>query len=89
MEKINSIFEQLEFYRYGVMAMTLTAGSCWGSAAVLFMAKNDAPMWEIAACAAISMGANSMAIALAPMKILMWTFVASVIVNGLLIVVNL
>lgn len=89
LNRINAFFEKQEFNRYGIMAMTLTAGSCLGSVAVLFIFKNDGAMWQIAVCAAVSMLANTAAIGMTPMKTVLWTFVASVFVNLLLILVNL
>lgn len=88
-QKVNTFFESLEFYRYSIMAMTLTAGSCLGSVAILVIAQNDAGLVQLSICSAVSMAANALAIAMAPMKIMLWSFVLSVVVNTLLILINL
>lgn len=89
LNRINAFFEKQEFNRYGIMAMTLTAGSCLGSVAVLFIFKNGGPTWQIAICAGVSMMANAAAIGLTSMKTVLWTFIVSVVVNLLLILANL
>ena len=89
LKRVNTYFEKQEFNRYGIMAMTLTAGSCLGSVAVLYIAQNNAPMWHLVACVGVSMLANVAAIGLTSMKLMLWTFVVSVIVNTLLILINL
>lgn len=89
LRRLNKYFEELEFYRYGIMAMTLTAGSCLGSGAVMFIAMNDGAMWQIAACSVVSMTANTAAISLTSMRLVAWSFIISVVVNSVLIVINI
>lgn len=89
LSKVNAYFEGMEFNRYGIMAMTITAGSCLGSVAVMYIAVNDGPLWQIAVCAAVSMLSNTTAIALSPMKVLLWSFILNLVVNSVFILMNL
>lgn len=88
LRSINKVIEDLEFYRYSVMSITITAGSCIGSFAVFFMSQSNAPVWQMALCGGISMMSNAMAIAMAPIKWLVWTFIASVFINVALVLMN-
>lgn len=89
LEKLNYKIDQLEFSRYALMSFTITVGSCWGSVAILFMAMNDAALWQIATCAALTMASNALGIALAPIRLLVWTFVLSFVVNAMLLLANM
>jgi len=86
---INKAIEDLEFSRYGVMAFTITFGSCWGSVAIYFMSQANAPFWQLGLCGGISMFSNAMAIGLAPMRVLVWSFIAGVVVNAALMMLNM
>lgn len=86
---LNKKIDALEFYRYGIMPISLTAGSCWGSVACLLISMNNAPLWQLAVCAVFTMASNAVAIALAPMRWVVWSFVVSVLLNTLLVLLNL
>ena len=75
--------------RYGIMALTITFGSCLGSIAAMLISQNHAPFWQLALCTAFTMMANSAAIAQAPFKWIIWVFLGSVAVNSLLILIHL
>jgi hypothetical protein len=74
---------------YGAMSMMILFGSCWGSVAAMLIFKNDAPIWELGLCIAITMANNAAAIGQAPVKWLVNIFTASVLVNAALILVNM
>ena len=87
--RLNKKIDALEFYRYGIMPVSLTVGSCWGSIACLLISMNNAPLWQMAICAVFTMASNAVAIALAPMRWVVWSFALSVVLNTLLLVMNL
>ena len=89
MNKINQIIEDISYYRYGVIALTLTFGSCLGSVAVLLILKNSTSEIGLILTAIFTMFANAMAIAQAPMKTIVYSFVGSVLVNLCLILTYL
>lgn len=86
---INREIDALEFSRYGIMAFTITAGSCWGSVAIYFMSQINAPLWQFGLCGGITMFSNAMAIGLAPMRWLVWGFLSSVVANAALLLMNI
>ena len=87
--QFNRFIETGEFNRFGIMTLTITAGSCWASIAAMLILKNESPVWQLSVCASLAMAANAIAIAQLPFKWVIWSFILSVVVNGLLIVGNL
>lgn len=83
-----NIVKKAEFSYFGLMAMTILIGSCWGSIAAMMILSNNAPIWQLAACILISMANNVAAIGQAPTKWLLNVFIASIAVNTLLILLN-
>lgn len=78
-----------EASRYGWMAILMTAQSCLGSIACMFILYSGGSDFMLAACAALTMGSNAMFIALAPPKVCLMAFYLSVISNLAFILLNL
>jgi hypothetical protein len=74
--------------RFGWMAMLITFQSCLGAAACMYILKNDASVFVLATCAAVSMGSNALFIALAKAKVAMAGFYISVLVNTIFLIMN-
>lgn len=70
---LQRIFGDIEFNRYVLMAHTLVIQSCAGSVAVYYIMQLKGNMSTLLLCliAAITMGANAVAIAQAPMKLVL------------------
>ena len=83
------IKNQHESIRYPLMAMTLTIGSCWASIAIMFLTQNDGPLWQLTLCAMVTMAHNAAAIAVAPMRAVIYTFILSIGVNAAILFMNL
>jgi hypothetical protein len=87
--RFNKQATTFEAGRFGWMAILIMAQSCLGSAACMYILKNNASTFTLATCAAITMGANAMFIALAKPKICLIAFYISVILNTVFIIQNL
>lgn len=85
LEKQELNFEEARFFW---MAVIITAQSCLGSVACMFILKNHASDFVLAGCAAITMGCNAIFIAQAPARWCLGAFYLSVILNTVFIVVN-
>lgn len=81
--------EKLNFSYFGLISMTILVGSIIGGIAASFILSNDAPIWELCLCAAVSMANNTAGIGQAPTKWVFNLFIFSTIVNVLLILVNI
>lgn len=75
--------------RYALMTILMTAQSCIGSIACMYILQNNAPTPLLMICAAITMGSNAMFIAQANAKWCLGAFYLSVLVNSILILSNL
>ena len=84
----NRFLDKLSFSYFGVISMTITIGSILGGLAAMFIFQNDAPIWQLAVCMAISMANNVAAIGQAPFKWVANIFILATIIDVLLIVVN-
>ncbi len=85
----NNLIKKLEFSYFGLISMTILAGSILGGVAAMYIFKNDAPMWEFLLCIGFSTMNNVFAISQAPVKWVFNTFALTVLVNVLLIILNL
>lgn len=81
--------EKIKFSYFGIISMTILIGSCLGGITAMFVMKNDAAMWQLGLCMAVAMTNNVAAISQAPVKWVVNSFLISVVVNVLLILVNL
>jgi hypothetical protein len=86
--RYNSFIEKLKFSYYGIIAMTITAGSCLGGIATMYVFENDAPLWQFILALGISMANNVAAIAQAPIKWVVNIFALNVIINAIIIIAN-
>lgn len=75
------IFGDIDFNRYVIMAHTLVIQSCAGSVAVYFIMQLHSGLGTalLSIMAAITMGANSVAIAQGPMKLVIQMCVTTVV----------
>jgi hypothetical protein len=81
--------EKLNFSYFGLISMTILIGSIVGGIAASYILSNDAPVWQLGLCAAVSMANNTAGIGQAPTKWVANLFIISLVVNILLILVNL
>lgn len=81
--------ESLNFSYFGIISMTILVGSIIGGIAAAMILSNNAPIWQLGACAAVSMGNNAAAIGQAPTKWIVNLFFVSLIANGILIMMNI
>lgn len=80
--------ESLNFSYFGIITMTILVGSIIGGIAAAVILSNNAPIWQLGLCAAVSMGNNAGAIAQAPTKWIVNLFFISLIANAALILMN-
>jgi hypothetical protein len=78
-----------ETSRFGWMALMIMVQSCVGSIACMYILRSGASDLILAACAAITMGANAALIAQAPGKACLAAFYISVIANTAFILLNI
>jgi hypothetical protein len=81
--------EKLNFSYFGIISMTILIGSIVGGIAASFILANNAPIWQLGVCAAVSMANNTAGIGQAPTKWVVNLFLVSLVVNTLLLLVNL
>lgn len=81
--------KNLEFSYFGLISMTILIGSIFGGIAASFILSNEAPIWELCLCAAVSMASNTAGIGQAPTKWVFNLFIFGLITNLTLILVNL
>lgn len=84
----NNLLKKLEFSYFGLISMTILVGSILGGIAAMFIFENNAPMWQFIFCIGFSTMNNVFAISQAPVKWVFNTFVLTVLVNCLLIIIN-
>lgn len=82
------LIEKMNFSYFGIMSMTILIGSIVGGLAASCILANDAPVWQLGVCAAVSMANNTAGIGQAPTKWVVNLFLLSIVVNALLIAVN-
>jgi hypothetical protein len=82
-------WETLKFNYYSVIVMTLLVGSCVGAIAAALILDNDAPIWQLAVCATLTMFNNTTAIGSMPVKWVIYSSIIALIGNVILIGINL
>ena len=87
-ERYNQFIDKLQFSYFGLISMTILAGSIIGGIAAMYIFKNDAPLWQFVLCLGFSTMNNVFAISQAPVKWVFNTFVLTMLVNSLLIILN-
>lgn len=85
----NKQAENFEKSRFGWMAMYITAQSCLGSIASLYILQNNASDVFLVLCAVITMVCNAIFIAQGPGKWCIASFYLSVFANSLFIINNI
>jgi hypothetical protein len=86
LQKQIALFEQ---YRFGLLPIMLTAQSCIGSIAAMYIVKNGMNVAELSAVAMLTMAANAVIIAQASPKLCLISFYVVNTVNVLFILFNL
>jgi hypothetical protein len=81
-----SLFEK---GRFGWMAIYMTAQSCLGSITCMYILHNHGNDFQLAGCAAITMGSNAMFIAQTSGKLCLISFYVSLLLNILFILYNI
>lgn len=81
--------ESLNFSYFGILSMTILVGSIIGGIAAAVILSNNAPIWQLGVCAAVSMANNAAGIGQAPTKWIVNLFFVNALVNGILILMNL
>jgi len=85
----DSLIKKLEFSYFGLIAMTILIGSIIGGIAAMFIFQNNAPIWQLAICMGFAMANNVAAIGQAPTRWVANIFIATFLVEALLIIINL
>lgn len=85
----NKQAEKFEKSRFGWMAMYMTAQSCLGSIACLYILQNKASDVILVLCAVITMACNAIFIAQGPGKWCLASFYLSIFANSLFILTNI
>lgn len=80
---------KFENARFGWMTIYITAQSCLGAIAVMYVLQNNANDILLSISAAITMASNALFIAQAPGKWCLITFYLSVLINALIILFNI
>ncbi len=78
-----------ESARFGWMSFYITIQSCWGAIAAAFILQNNADIWMLCACAAVSMASNAVFIAQGDKKLCLAILYLSLITNAFFIFTNL
>lgn len=86
--KYEQFIESLNFSYFGLISMSILVGSIIGGIAAAAILSNDAPIWQLGLCAAVSMANNTAGIGQAPTKWVFNLFIVSIVVNTLLIIAN-
>lgn len=89
LQQINAKIDNQEFNYYGIMSITIVAGTCLASIALMYMLMNHAAMWQLVLLSSIAMGSNATAISHSPLKWVIWSFAANVSISLLLLIANL
>jgi len=87
-KRYNKLMDKLQFSYFGLISMTILIGSIIGGVAAMYIFKNNASMWQFIFCIGFSTMNNVFAISQAPVKWVFNTFVLTVFVNVLLILIN-
>lgn len=87
--KTDKLWSQLQFNYFSVIAFTLTVSSCLGGITAMFIHQNEAPIWQLSIAIFASMFNNLTAIASTPIRWVVGSFITSVSVNILLILLNI
>lgn len=88
-ERYSTLMDKLQFSYFGLISMTILIGSIIGGIAAMYIFKNDAPLWQFIFCIGFSTMNNVFAISQAPVKWVFNTFVLTILVNVLLILINI
>ncbi|MGZ3899798.1 MAG: hypothetical protein ACXVNM_01830 [Bacteroidia bacterium] len=85
----DKFIESLKFSYFGIISMTILIGSIVGGISAMYILKTDAPIWQLGLCMATAMANNVAAIGQAPTKWVVNLFLACIVVNAILILINL
>ena len=88
-ERYKKLMDKLQFSYFGLISMTILIGSIIGGIAAMYIFENNAPIWQFIFCIGFSTMNNVFAISQAPVKWVFNTFVLTILVNVLLILINI
>jgi len=91
LDKNRKFWQELEFNRYGFVAMALLLQSCIGSIGVLYAVQLDGKLSMIILTIVVmaNMAANAMCLAVAPMKVIVWFTSISVVISTIAIFIGI
>ncbi|MBS1638105.1 MAG: hypothetical protein JST26_19490 [Bacteroidetes bacterium] len=87
-ERYNAFIEKMHFSYFGLISMTILIGSILGGITAMCILENNAPIWQLGACLAISMANNVAAIGQATTKWIVNLFALTLLINIVLILIN-
>lgn len=87
-ERYRKLLDWLEFSYFALISFTITLGSIFGGAMLMFTFEYNAPLWEPITGMILSLANNVVAIAQGPVKWILPLFVLTILANGVLILVN-
>ncbi len=87
-DSINTSIDNHQANYFGIMSVSILAGSCIASVAVIAVLASSAPMWELYLVCCTAMGANAAAISHSPLRWVVWASIVNIIVSTFLIVIQ-
>jgi hypothetical protein len=82
------LMAEVSFNYFFVISFIITAGSCLGGVAAMFILSNNAPIWQLCINIYVTMGCNVACIGQAPPKWVINIFGISVLANIVLLLAN-
>ncbi len=73
---------------FGIMSITVLAGTCIASVAVILIVMNEPVFWQIALISTAAMASNAAGISSSPLRWIVWLFSFNVLVSVGLIILN-
>ncbi len=87
-QRINALIDTNQFNYFGIMSVSLMAGTCLASVALLVVLACGAPTWELVLLSCVAMASNATAISHSPLRWVVWMFAANIFTSLFLMLVN-
>ncbi len=88
-ERINSRIDALQLNYFGIMSVSLVAGTCFASGALIVILLNSAPIWQLALLTCVTMASNATGIAHSPIRWVVWMAGLNAFTSLFLILLNI
>lgn len=85
-QTMNNKIDAAAHNKFWIMAMTITIGTCWAAIVAMLLLQNDASYVFLGICTYAAVIPNGLAIAQTPFRWIMWSFLAGVAINTLLLI---